>query len=790
VAALSALDRKLVRELWRLRGQVFSIALVVACGVMSVITPRIAFDSLEVSRDRYYADYRFADVFAAVKRAPESLASRIGRIPGVGAVQTRVVLDVTLDVPGLDEAATGRLVSTPERRSPTLNDLHLRRGRWVEPGRRDEVLVSERFAEANGLKEGDAIGAVINGRWERLRIVGIALSPEYVYEITEGQVFPDNRRFGVLWMSREVLGPAYSMDGAFNSVSLALSPGASEAEVIASLDRLLAPYGGFGAFGRKDQVSHRTLSDELAQNRVSATMMPAIFLSVAAFLLHIVLQRLLGTQREEIAVLKAFGYTNAQVGWLYLRFALAAVFLGAALGIGIGLWLGRAYTELYGEFFRFPVLEVRVEWVAVAAAVLVSGGAAVVGALSAVRAAVALPPAEGMRPEAPARFRPGVVERIGLGGLFSTSGRMIIRNFERFPARSLVSALGVAMAVAILIVGSFMFDAIRYMMDLQFRYAQREDLTVFFTNPRSASVRYDLARIPGVTAVETFRVVPVRLRNGHRMRQSAVTGAEAAGTLRRIVDLEGRITPVPAQGLLLTEALADALGVRPGDSVAVEVLEGERRTMRVPVAGTVDDLFGINAYMDLRALNRMMGEGGTLSGAYLRVDPAAYAGVHRRLKRMPAVGGVSSRLAMVQGFEENIGRSLTITTTLLVSFAVIIAMGVIYNGARIALSERGRELASLRVLGFTRGEVSVMLLGEQATVTAIGVPLGFILGYALAVAVTGAFRVEVFRIPLVIEPGTYAFAAGVIAASALAAGLLVRRRIDRLDLVAVLKTRE
>ncbi|HEU4452369.1 MAG TPA: ABC transporter permease [Longimicrobium sp.] len=787
---MRALDRKLARELWRLRGQVVSIALVVACGVMSVVTTGSALDSLERSRDLYYREYRFADLFAGVKRAPESLRPRMERIPGVAAVQTRVVVDVTLDVPGLDEAAIGRLISIPERRAPRLNDLHLRSGRWVAPGARGEVLVSERFAEANGLREGDAVGAVVNGRWERLRIVGVALSPEYVYEIGEGQVFPDNRRFGVIWIGRETLAAAYDMRGAFNSVSLRLSPGASEDEVKARLDRLLERWGGFGAYGRRDQPSDRVLRDELAQNRVSATVMPAIFLSVAAFLLHIVLLRLVGTERDQIAVLKAFGYTNRDVGGHYLRFALAAVLLGAALGTGVGLWLGRRYLELYAEFFRFPVVRYEAGWGLVAIGVGISGGAAVVGALSAVRGAVRLPPAEAMRPEAPARFRPGVIERIGLGSLFSPAGRMVIRSFERFPARSLISALGVAMATGILVVGSFMFDAITFMMDQQFRYADRGDLTVFFTHPRPGSVRHDLAHLEGVTRVETFRAVPARLVGGHVARQTVLTGLDPAGELRRVVEMDYGIARIPSEGVVLSDVLAETLGLSPGDSVSVEVLEGRRPTLRLPVAGTVEELFGLNAYLDARALNRIMGEGPTVSGAYLRVDPRRYLEVHAELKRMPAVAGVTSRSAMLSGFEENIGRSLSITTTLMVTFATIIAVGVIYNGARIALSERGRELASLRVLGFTRGEVSVMLLGEQATVTALGIPLGFGVGFLLALAMVRAFRAEVFRIPLVISAYTFAFAAAVILAAALMAGMIVRRRIDRLDLVAVLKTRE
>ena len=787
---MRAMERRLVRELWRLRGQVVSIALVVACGAMSVVTTGSALDSLEVSRERFYADYRFADVWASCKRAPEPLAERIRRIPGVAAVQTRVAFDVTLDVPGLAEVATGRVLSIPERRVPILNDLYLRSGRWVAPGRRDEAIVSEGFAIANHLRPGDRIGAVINGRWERLRVAGIAVSPEFVYEVQEGQVFPDRRRFGVLWMSREALGPAYDMQGAFNSVSLRLARGASENEVIAAVDRLLARYGGFGAYGRRDQVSDRVIRDEMSQNRYTGTIIPAVFLAVAAFLLHIVLLRLVGTQRDEIAVLKAFGYTNRDVGMHYLRFALVAVALGAALGTGVGIWLGRQYLKLYEEFFRFAEFEYRFSWPLAGIGIAVAGGAAVVGALSAVRRAVSLPPAEAMRPDAPARFRPGVIERIGLSRLLTPAGRMIVRSFERFPARSVLSALGVAMSVAVLVVGSFLFDSVRAMMDLQFRAAQREDLTVAFASGRPASVRHDLAHVPGVARVETFRVVPVRLREANVARQTALTALAPGSELRRILDMRHHAAVVPPGGVVLTDVLAEVLGVRTGDSVTVEVLEGRRPVLRVPVAGTVEELFGLNAYMDPRALDAALGDAPTASGAYLRVDAARYEQVHAALKRMPRVGAVQSRVAMVQGFEEHIARNMRVQTTLMVTFAVIIAVGVIYNGARIALSERGRELASLRVLGFTKGEVAVMLLGEQATVTLAGIPVGFVLGWLLGVMTVAAFRVEVFRIPLVIDPRTYVFAAAVVAGAAVLAGMLMRRRIGRLDMIAVLKTRE
>jgi putative ABC transport system permease protein len=785
-----ALHRKLVRDLWHLRSQSLAIALVVACGVALFVTTRTAYDSLLISQATYYADYRFADVFASLKRAPESLARRIAEIPGVGAVRTRIVFDVTLDVPGLAEPATGRLVSIPERRTPVLNDLYLRRGRYIEPGRRDEVLVGEAFATANRLALGDTLGAVLNGRWERLRIVGIVLSPEYVYEIRGADIFPDNRRFGVLWMSREALGPAFDMDGAFNDVVLALAPGAREAEVIAQLDRLLERYGGLGAYGRHDQISHRFLSDEINQNRVFGVLMPAIFLSVAAFLLNIVLSRVVAMQRDQIAVLKAFGYPHHTVALHYLLFALIIVVIGSIVGLAVGLWLGAVINRMYVNFYRFPVLRYEAGARVIGLAVGIAGGATLLGALAAVRRVLALPAAEAMRPEPPQRFRAGVLERSGVQRWLSSPARMIVRNLVRRPLRATLSVVGMAFAVAILIFGRYFIDAVREIATVQFRLVQRDDVTVSFHNPLSLRARYDLNHLPGVLRVEPFRAVPVRLRFAHRSRRVALIGLEPTTELHQLIGSDRRARPIPPEGVLLTTKLADILGVSRGDALTVEVLEGERPIRAVPVAGTVDELVGVSAYMDLQALNRFLREGATVSGAFLSVTGPTAPRLYRELKQMPAVGAASMREVALASFEDTLARSMGIFTTVLVTFACIIAMAMIYNAARIALSERGRELASLRVLGFTRREVAVLLLGEQAILTLLAIPLGFWIGYHLSTLTAAAYQWELFRLPLIITPQNYAFASLVVLCAAVGSAFVVRRRLDRLDLVEVLKTRE
>ena len=790
VNRLKCLDRKLVRDLWHLRAQVAAIGVVVACGVATVVTTRTSYTSLLVSRATYYTRYRFADVFVHLKRAPESASGALAAIPGVATVETRLVSAVTLDVPGLAEPATGRLVSLPEHRRPALNDLHLRRGRWLEAGRRDEVIASEAFAAANGLEVGDSLGAVINGRWERLRVVGIGISPEYVYEIGEGGLFPDNRRFGVLWMSREAMEPAFDMVGAFNDASLRLERGASLPDVIARIDRALERYGGLGAYGRDDQVSARFLKDEIAQNRVSGTVVPAIFLGIAAFLLNVVLGRLVSTEREQIAVLKAFGYSDWAVGWHYLKFAFVALLIGAAVGVGVGLRFAALTNATYAEYYRFPEFVFRLDWIAVGLAMLVTVVAAALGAAGAVRRVVRLAPAAAMQPEPPPRFQGGFFERLGVDRLLAVPGRIIARSLERRPLKAMVSVLGIAFAVAILIVGRFFIDAILRIADVQFRQVQRENLMVAFNAPRSSAVRFELGRLPGVLRVETYRSVPARLRAGHRSRRAAVLGLEGSGDLRRLVGRDYAVTPVPPEGVVLTAKLGEILRVGPADTLTVEVLEGARPVRRVVITGVVDELLGLSAYMDEHALNRLMAEGNTLSGAFLAVDPDAAPALYERLKRLPRVAGVASRDAALASFEATLARSIGVMTTILVGFAGALAVAMVYNAARIALSERGRELASLRVLGFSRGEVAVMLLGEQAVLALAGIGVGLGLGYGFCVLLAGLYQWELFRIPLFVSGQTYGFAIAVIVVAAAGSGLLVRRRLDRLDLVAVLKTRE
>ena len=784
------LDRKLLRDFWSLKGQALAISLVIGAGVAMFIMYLSTFHSLRLTQQTYYERYRFAQVFTGLTRAPLALVDRVREIPGVARADARVVVDVNLDVPGLTEPATARLIGIDLPHRPSLNDVFVRRGRFPSPDAADEVLVSEAFALARHIQPGDRAGATINGRRRTLTVVGIALSPEFVYTIRPGELVPDDARFGVFWMHERDLAAAFDMEGGFNNLSLTLVPGASEPDVIARLDRLLAIYGGLGSIPRSLQTSHWYLDNELKQLQSVGLVLPIVFLLVAAFLLNVVLTRIVSVQREQIAALKALGYTNRELAWHYTKLSLAIGAAGAIFGVAGGSSMGAGMTSIYNNFFRFPTLEYHLPPSVVAWGVMVSFLAATLGALNAVRMAVTLPPAEAMRPEPPARYRQSWLERAGLARWLSAPVRMILRNLGRHPVRTATSVVGIAASVSMLILGTFFIDSIAVLMDLQFFSIQRQDATVTFVLPASARALHEIERLPGVLHAEPMRAVPARLRSAQRSRIVSIQGLVARPELNRVVDINGGALGLPPDGLVLSLKLAEVLGAKIGDLLTVDVLDGRRPSRLTPVSGIVEEYMGTSAYMEIGALRRLASEGETLSGAFLTVDAASVDRLYRRLKDTPMVAGVSLKRSAIESFQKTLADTFYVMIFFNLLFSSIIAGGVVYNAARVSLSERSRELASLRVLGFTRGEISFILLGELGAVVLMAIPLGMLLGYLCAGLLVAAFNTELYRFPLVVSPRTFAYAACSVLVAAAVSGFAVRRRLDHLDLVAVLKTRE
>ncbi|MBU0588381.1 MAG: ABC transporter permease [Gammaproteobacteria bacterium] len=787
---MKALDRKLLRDLRLMWSQTLTIALVVASGVAGFITSFSAYDALSWSRDRYYAESRFADVFATLKRAPLSLQRQLEAIDGAAHVETTLTQVVPIDLPNVPDPVIGRLIGIQANEPQRLNTVHISRGRMVAVHRHGaiETLVSEGFAVARQLKPGDRIHALINGKREELHIVGIALSPEYIFAGLGGS--PDQRGFGVFWVDRSALAAAYNMEGAFNQVSVRLAPQASEGHVIDSLNRLLTPYGGIRAHGRDEQLSHMILNSEIKEQRVLGTVLPSIFLAVAGFLLNVVLSRQIATQREQIAALKALGYDNSAIGVHYLKFVLVIVILGLAIGLAVGAVMGNWFVGIYADVFRFPDLRYRLKPELIVAAVGVASMAAVLATLHAIRATVRMAPAEAMRPPSPGNYKPMLIEKLGIKHWFSPAVRMILRTLERRPLRTGLTIFGIAASMAIVVTGAFWRDAIDVLINTQFNQVLRGDVSISLIEATPARVLHEFANLPHVTAVEGARSVPVRLVNAHHAWRGSIQGKPEQPELHRIVDIDHQVFLPPRDGLLLTDRLAERLNLRIGQYVQVELTQGRRDVFSLPVTGIVTEMMGMNAYIERRALNRLLREGDIVNFVSVAVAPDDEAELLTHLKQVPRVAAAVSKSIMLGNIEEVTARNVLVFSAVLSVFATIIAVGVVYNNARIALAERAWELASLRVLGFTRGEVSAFLLGELAIEIALALPLGMVLGYALAATIVNLIKNDEFYFPLVISPATYAYAALCVVAAGVVSALIVRRKVDTLDLVSVLKTRE
>ncbi len=784
---MSHLDRKLLRDLRALKSQALAVALVMACGLAMMIMTRSLILSLDTARDGYYERHRFADVFASLKRAPKSVAAQIASLPGVATVEASVARQVTLDLPGLAEPAIGLINSLPDRTEPMLNVPYLRLGRFLDPAGRNEVLVGEAFANAHGLKPGDFVSATLNGRKVPLRIAGVALSPQFVFEAPPGAALPDNRTFGVFWMREEALAEAYNLEGAFNTIAISLAPGGRERALIAEIDRLLEPYGGLGAYGRKDHPSDTRVSDEIRVLQGLSFGFPLVFLSVAAFMTNAVMGRQITLQREQIAILKAFGFTGRQIGMHFIKFALVIVAVGTLAGAIGGLLLGHQLVGMYHLFFRFPQLDFVLAIGALFAAATASAVAALVGVAGAVRRVIALAPAEAMRPEPPASFRPALFERLGLARGFSVSLRMALRNLERKPVHAALTCAALALATGILVIPNSFRDGINHILDFQWDVSQRQTVTVSLVEPGPLRALYDLRALPGVIHAEPFRGGPIELRAGNRSRRLGLSGIPAGSHLNRVVDVRGREIVLPAEGLVLSKALATGLGVKPGDTVRLRVLSGKRPERDVVIAALAEDFAGIAAYMDMAAVNRLLGEGDRMNGARLTVAGGRWLDFLTAIKNTPQAAGVVIKEAMRSSFRKTTAESIGLIQTIYLTFATAVAFGIVYNSARISLSERARELATLRVLGFSRGEVGTVLVGELVILTLLALPLGLIFGSFMAKAILTTVNTETVRLPLILTPANYAFAVLVVVVATAVSAAFACRKLNQLDLVGVLK---
>lgn len=790
---IGPLTKKMLRTMYRSRGQVLAVGAVVLCGTASYISLASCYRNLLLTRDTYYAQNRFADFEIIFERAPNTAGFRVQEIPGVRQVRTRIVDEVKLEIAGLNEARSGRIVSMPDERRNVLNDIVVTDGRYFEPGALNEVILSQRFAEANGLSLGDNIEATIEGRKHTLRVVGYGLSPEFIYVIRNlAELVPAPERFGILWVPKSFAEDAFNMQAACNNIIGSADDPEAIDRILETAEDLLAPYGVYSKVARKDQVSNNFISSEIRGLGVQARVMPTIFLGVAALVIFIVLNRMVRNERTQIGLMKAYGYSNLAVAMHYIQYALFQTILGGTAGFVAGQLLARAMMGMYVQFYTFPLLESRIYPDVLARSIAIAVGFAILGAAAAAYRAARIHPAESMRPEAPRIGHRVFLERYrALWARLSFTWKMIARNVSRSKFRAGLNVFGVAISTALLIVAFYAIDAMNFLLDYQYRQTQKQDATISFFVERGEDALREAARFDHVREAEALLQYPFEMRNGWRKRDVVVIGMERDSDLQMLTDSKYRPVDVGESGLVLSNALAQSLDVEAGDEVVLKPLMGKiTKEKRVPVSKIVEQYFGLSGYMNIEALSRVLDESYALNAVLVRAEPGKAPLLHAQLKDVPIVSSVELREDAYRKLQETIATSMRIMSVMSVFFAGVIAFAIIYNVTLVSLAERQRELASLRVLGFSQSEVGRILFNENFVTGALGLMAGVPMGIAMVRGMMNAFNTDLFRFPFYIAPTTYAMAMAMTVGYIVITNVAVRFKIRRLDLVETLKARE
>ena len=785
---MHVLDKKLFRDFRRLWMQALAISLVLACGVAIVVAAFGMHRALDETRQTYYERNRFADVFVHANRVPLALLPEIEALDGVLVSEPRISGNAILDLPMRTASAVGTILSLSENGEGLLNVPLLRSGRW--PDRLGDVVVNEPFADANSFSLGDQFSANLNGTKRLLTITGTALSPEFIYTIGPGALMPDNEGYGIIWMLDREASAAFDMVGAFNDLSLKVAGGVSIKGVVDAVDEVLKPYGGYGAETRTAQRSNAFIEAEISQLRNMATILPPIFFAISAFLVSMVMGRIVALERSEIGLLKAVGYSDFEVCLHYLM--LAALVAAAGIGIGwlVGGWLAHSLASQYAEFFTFPYLLFSVSYWVYAVGGIAALLTTTLGATRSALAAARLAPAIAMQPPAPPRFKRSIVDRLLTSMRLSQPSIMILRSLVRWPVRSVLTSLGLSLAVATVVAAGFFNDALDTIVDTAFYQSNRQDAMLLFAHDLPETALEDIKHLPGILQVEGQQYHSAVLRHGPLSKRVPIEARRPGADLSRVIDADSNVVDAPKGGLLLSQRVSSQLDAQPGDVVDLEFLTGNRETFEITISGVVEQYFGLGAYMDLEYLNHLQRQNPQISVVNVGLDDTQLDNLHARMNDIPKLTGLIMMNDMRRSFQDTIRENVTMMNTVYMTIAVLITIGVTYNGARILLSERARELASLRILGFSRGEVSYILVGETMLLALMAQPVGWFLGAWIAQMMTKGFSSDLYSVPLVLKPASFSTASLVVLIAAFVSVMVVRRRLDRLNLVSVMKTRE
>ncbi len=792
---MSVLDRKLRRELTSSKVLLLAIVSIIAVGVACLVAMGSAYHNLNEAKRRYYAQCRMADFWIDLKKAPLSDLARVAEVPGVAEIRPRIQFSATVDLESADRPLNALVFSLPDERRPIINDVLLRQGGYFTGGRLNEVIVNEAFAKKHALKPGQRIHLLLNNRRQELFIVATAISSEFLFLLGPGAMAPDPEHLGVFYLKRTFAEDVFDFDGAANQLVGRLTPEARRKPriVLQQAEDLLSSYGVASAIPLADQPSNKYVSQEIEGLRSFGIVMPMMFLAVAALVLNVLLSRLADQQRTVVGTLKALGYSDRQVFLHFLKFGLAVGMFGGLLGCLGGYAMGGGMTVMYRPFFESPELNNHFYPGLMLLGLAVSAGCAVAGSIRGTRAVLKLKPAEAMRPKPPRRGGAVWLERIGwFWSRLSSGWRMVLRGVIRNRVRTAAGIFAAMMGASILVSGFMMTEATYYLLDFQYRWILRSDVDLTFKDQRGRDALLEVRRLPGVDRAEPLLAVGGTFSNGPHRRRGGITGLQRGATLTIPRDSQARAIRIPPAGLAMSRKLAEVLHLERGDTVAFRPTKGLRQMHQVPVLEISDAYLGTSVYADIDYLSRLIGEEFALTGVQLATDrnPEHTAALYRQLKRMPALQAINTRPEMVASLEETFQGMMLMSVVVLVLFAGVVFFGSILNSSLVSLAERGREVATLRVLGYGPWQIGTLLLRESMIVTLLGTLLGMPVGYGLSVLTAEAYDTEMFRFPVVSSAVTWISTVVLAVAFALIAHLAVQRAIHRMDWLEALQAKE
>lgn len=792
------LAKKLLRTIRTTRGQFLAVSVVVLVGITVYISMSTVSYNMSRSRDIFYSDNNFADYYFQVIKAPEGVIKQVESVPGVSRATGRIQKDVPV-IGKNGERATARLTSYPLPMNTEVNRLQLLSGRLFDKypeGGDAEVLLDPQYASANRLSPGDTVTVVAEGRQVLLTVTGTATAPEFIYPMKDtASLIPEPGNFGIFMVPHNQVQQILNLSGQINQVVIKLSPGVDEKVVAEQIDGILEPYGRLASYPRKQQLSDAVLSGELDQLRMMSRFLPSIFLGIAALIEFVMLGRMVKSQRSQIGTMKAIGYNNFQIMWHYTSYALLVGMLGALLGSIAGVMLASSLSLLYAQFFNLPEVVSGASGQSLLYGFALSLSAGAVAGLTASRGVLNVQPAESMQPEAPK----------GSGNIFleswawfwrrlDTAWKMGLRTIMRNRLRSAITLLGVVFATGMMIVAFFFQDTVNVMIDEYF--TQKYDYFVRFNGPVREPALLDITRLDGVTRAEPVFEVPVKLHFEGRSQEELLIGLPHDTKMQRLASETGSPLQLPDSGLLISSSTARKLQARVGDEVQVETLLplGPTRRSTVRIMGVNQQFVGGMSYLTLAEANRIMHDNRLISGAMLKIDMGRASLVEAELNDMTGVSSILSRRAEMESFTSQMDY-MYFFVAIMVSFAILLGFAIVYNASIISFAERRRELASLRVMGFTVQEVSGLLLKENLLQTLLGVALGLPFGrlladYYIQAMMTSSDLYSTYTFKLVIYPTTYFLSALGGVFFIMAAYRLAVRGVKTLDLVEVLKTRD